>query len=50
MGRIRQAILDDTFAAFKDDFLQRYQPTDAGIRAEQKQKWLESRPDRQPLD
>jgi queuine tRNA-ribosyltransferase len=50
MGRIRQAILDDTFAAFKDDFLQRYQPTDADVRSEQKQKWLESRPDRQPLD
>jgi len=50
MGRIRQAILDDTFAAFKDDFLQRYQPTDAEVRSEQKQRWLESRPDRQALD
>ncbi len=50
MERIRQAILDGTFAAFRNAFLQRYQPTDPEVRAEQKQKWLESRPDRQPLD
>ncbi len=43
MARIRQAILDGTFAEFKDAFLKRYRPTDADTRAEQKQKWLESR-------
>jgi queuine tRNA-ribosyltransferase len=50
MERIRQAILDGTFAAFKDAFLERYQPTDADVRVEQKRKWLESRSGRQPLD
>ena len=43
MARIRQSILDGTFAEFRDAFLKRYQPTDADVRAEQKRKWLESR-------
>ena len=50
MEQIRQSILDDSFPKFKETFLQRYQPTDADVRAEQKQKWLESRRDKQPLD
>ena len=50
MEQIRQSILDDSFPTFKETFLQRYQPTDADVRAEQKQKWLESRRDKQPLD
>lgn len=50
MERVRQSILDDTFPTFRETFLQRYQPTDADVRAEQKQKWLESRLGKQPLD
>ncbi len=50
MEQIRQSILDDTFAAFKDDFLGRYQPTDADVRVEQKRKWLDSRLKKQHLD
>lgn len=50
MEQVRQSILDDSFARFKEAFLKRYQPTDAEVRAEQKQKWLEARRDRQPLD
>jgi queuine tRNA-ribosyltransferase len=46
MEQMRQSILDDSFASFKDAFLERYQPTDAEVRAEQKQKWLEARRDR----
>ncbi|MDY6893262.1 MAG: tRNA guanosine(34) transglycosylase Tgt [Chloroflexota bacterium] len=43
MEQIRQSILDGTFVSFKESFLSRYQPTNAVVRAEQKQKWLESR-------
>lgn len=43
MERIRQSILDDTFDDFRRTFLERYKPTDAEVRAEQKQKWLDSR-------
>jgi queuine tRNA-ribosyltransferase len=50
MEQARRAIIDGTFAAFRDAFLQRYQPTDADVRAEQKQKWIESGPGRQPLE
>jgi len=50
MEQIRQSILNDTFAAFKEAFLGQYQPTDADVRVEQKRKWLDSRLKKQPLD
>jgi queuine tRNA-ribosyltransferase len=43
MNKIRGAIQDGTFVAFKDSFLKNYQPTDEKIRLSQKQKWLKSR-------
>jgi queuine tRNA-ribosyltransferase len=43
MGKIRNAILDDTFTSFRDEFLSNYQPTDEQVRLDQKQKWLKSR-------
>ncbi|MCJ7769677.1 MAG: tRNA guanosine(34) transglycosylase Tgt [Dehalococcoidales bacterium] len=43
MADIREAILNDTFASFKDDFLKNYKPTNEEARISQKQKWLEAR-------
>ncbi len=43
MNKIKSAIQDGTFVAFKDSFLASYQPTDEQIRLSQKQKWLQSR-------
>jgi len=43
MGKIRSAILDGTFSAFRDNFRASYQPTDEQTRVSQKQKWLERR-------
>jgi len=43
MNKIRGAILDGTFVAFKDNFLANYQPTNEQMRLSQKQKWLKSR-------
>jgi len=43
MGKIRSAILDGTFSAFRDNFRASYQPTDEQTRVSQKQKWLEGR-------
>jgi len=43
MNKIKGAIQDGTFVAFKDSFLKSYQPTDEKIRLSQKQKWLKSR-------
>ncbi len=43
MRRMRQAILDDTFEAFKNDFLAGYQTVDEEVRLSQKKKWLEGR-------
>jgi len=43
MQKIRSAILDGTFSAFKDDFLASYQPTNEPARLDQKRKWLKSR-------
>lgn len=43
MGKMRQAILDGTFGAFRADFASRYQPTDEQTRFSQKQKWLKQR-------
>jgi len=42
-GKIRSAILDGTFSAFKDNFLKSYQPTDEQARFSQKQRWLKRR-------
>ena len=43
MSKARSAILNGTFASFKDNFLAGYQPTNEQIRIDQKQKWLKSR-------
>ena len=43
MNKIRSAILDGTFDAFRDNFRANYQPTDEQTRFDQKQKWLKSR-------
>ena len=40
--RIENAIQQDTFLDFKNDFLSRYQVTDEEVRLAQKQKWLNS--------
>jgi len=40
---IRQAILDDSFVAYKKKFLSSYRTTDEQVRVEQKQKWLKAR-------
>ena len=41
--KIRSAIQNGTFSAFKDNFWANYQPTDERTRFSQKQKWLKSR-------
>jgi queuine tRNA-ribosyltransferase len=41
--RIRAAILDDTFDAFRQDFLSRYKTTDERVRVDQKRRWMRSR-------
>jgi len=43
MDKIRSAILDGTFSAFRDKFWAQYQPTDEATRVSQKQKWLRGR-------
>ena len=43
MNKVRTAILNGTFSAFREDFMASYKPTDAVARFEQKQKWLKSR-------
>ncbi len=43
MTDIREAILNDTFTSFKDDFLKNYKPTNEQARISQKQKWLKTR-------
>jgi hypothetical protein len=50
MERIRESIVDGSYPVFREQFLRNYQSTDEEVRAEQKQKWLEARLDRQPLD
>ncbi|TRZ96675.1 MAG: hypothetical protein D4R82_00575 [Dehalococcoidia bacterium] len=40
--RIKDAIYQDTFIDFKNDFLGGYQVTDEEVRLVQKQKWLSS--------
>ena len=41
--KMRSAILDGTFNAFRDDFRANYRPTDEQTRIKQKRKWLKSR-------
>jgi len=43
MQRIRDAIIDDTFDTFHENFLSAYKTTDEQTRIEQKQKWLKDR-------
>jgi len=43
VNRIRNAILDGTYNAFRDDFLAGYRTTDERTRFEQKRKWLRER-------
>ncbi|MFC1955310.1 tRNA guanosine(34) transglycosylase Tgt [Chloroflexota bacterium] len=43
MNKLRTAIQNGDFRAFREDFLANYQPTDAEVRFSQKQKWLKSR-------
>ena len=42
MQKIEEAIRQDAFTAFKNDFLGQYQVTDEEVRLAQKQKWLNS--------
>ena len=42
MQKLENAIQQDTFPAFKKDFLNQYQVTDEEVRLAQKQKWLNS--------
>ena len=43
---LRGAILDGTFAAFRDAFLAEYRPTDEAARVDQKRRWLKDRGER----
>ena len=43
MEKIRSAIMNGTFGAFKNEFRASYQPTDERTRVGQKRKWLNSR-------
>jgi len=43
MSDIREAIAGNTFAAFRENFLSHYQPTDERARISQKQQWLKGR-------
>jgi queuine tRNA-ribosyltransferase len=40
MGRIRQSLLDGTFADLRDSFLARYHPSDPTARVEGRRKWV----------
>jgi len=42
MAEMRQHILDGTFAALRDSFLDSYEPADEEIRIAQRQKWIKS--------
>ncbi len=43
MQDIRAAVLDDSYAAFRGEFLKNYRVTDEEVRLEQKKKWLKAR-------
>lgn len=49
MEKIGNAIQQDAFAAFKNDFLSQYQVTDEEVRITQRQKWLNSLRNRDEL-
>jgi hypothetical protein len=42
MQKIKDAIQQDSFVDFKNDFLSGYQVTDEEVRLAQKRKWLSS--------
>ena len=50
MEEARSAILNGSFPAFKDAFLEHYRPTDEETRVEQKRKWIESQSRKKPSD
>ena len=43
MEEMRVAIVDGSFASYREAFLGRFVPTDEGVRSQQREKWLESR-------
>ncbi len=43
IAEIRESIMNDSFTLFKENFLEKYQPTDEKVRLDQKQKWLKAR-------
>ncbi|MEE3247089.1 MAG: tRNA-guanine transglycosylase, partial [Chloroflexota bacterium] len=43
MERIRKAILEDRFSAFREEFMDVYQPADEAARQRQKEQWLQTR-------
>jgi queuine tRNA-ribosyltransferase len=43
MRDIREAILNDTFRFFRDNFLKNYKPTNEQARISQKRRWLKAR-------
>ena len=43
MERIRKAILEDRFAAFREEFMDVYRPADEAARQRQKEQWLQTR-------
>ena len=43
MERIRQAVVEDRFAAFRREFLAQYRPTNEAARQEQKMRWIKDR-------
>src|SRR5260370_6576510 len=42
-GQLRETIIAGTYAAFRDDFIARYQPAPEKIREEQRVKWKAAR-------
>jgi queuine tRNA-ribosyltransferase len=48
MADIREAILNNNFSSFRNDFLKNYKPTDEQTRISQKQKWLEAHDSSKP--
>jgi len=48
MERIRESILDGSFAGSKDEFVAGYAVTDQSIRQTQKQKWVDAQRKKQP--
>ena len=43
MEDLRQAIMDDRFQQYKEEFLWAYRPTNEAVRQDQKEKWLQAR-------